>query len=151
MNALKIELKLTNCFFSSTSVYCAWLYLVPYSEMFHITCIICIYNLCIYLWHLCVLYNIRYKEKLIQYFYLSYFIIGMYVYVLSLIWLFATPWTVAHQAPLSMEFSGQEYWSRLSFPSPGSLFRPTLSTELTGGFFTTWESLLILYSSKQIV
>ena len=33
-------------------------------------------------------------------------------------WLFVTPWTVAHQAPLSMEFSRQEYWSGLPFPSP---------------------------------
>ena len=33
--------------------------------------------------------------------------------------LFATPWTVAYQAPLSMEFSRQEYWSGLPFPSPG--------------------------------
>ena len=33
--------------------------------------------------------------------------------------LFVTPWTVAHQAPLSMEFSRQEYWSGLPFPSPG--------------------------------
>ena len=32
--------------------------------------------------------------------------------------LFATPWTVAYKAPLSMEFSRQEYWSRLPFPSP---------------------------------
>ena len=32
-----------------------------------------------------------------------------------------TPWTVAHQAPPSMEFSRQEYWSGLSFPSPGDL------------------------------
>ena len=32
---------------------------------------------------------------------------------------FATPRTVARQAPLSMEFSRQEYWSRLPFPSPG--------------------------------
>ena len=32
-----------------------------------------------------------------------------------------TPWTVAHQAPLSMEFSRQEYWSGLPFPSPGDL------------------------------
>ena len=31
----------------------------------------------------------------------------------------ATPWTAAHQAPLSMEFSRQEYWSGLPFPSPG--------------------------------
>ena len=30
---------------------------------------------------------------------------------LSCVWLFATPWTLAHQAPLSMEFSRQEYWS----------------------------------------
>ena len=35
--------------------------------------------------------------------------------------LFATPWTVAHQAPLSMGFSRQEYWSGLPFPSPGDL------------------------------
>ena len=32
-----------------------------------------------------------------------------------------TPWTIAQQAPLSMEFSRQEYWSRLPFPSPGDL------------------------------
>ena len=35
--------------------------------------------------------------------------------------LFATPWTVAFQAPLSMEFSRQDYWSGLPFPSPGNL------------------------------
>ena len=34
---------------------------------------------------------------------------------------FVTPWTVAHQAPLSMGFSRQEYWSPLPFPSPGDL------------------------------
>ena len=38
--------------------------------------------------------------------------------------LFVTPWTIAHQAPLSMEFSRQEYWSRLPFPTPGSLPDP---------------------------
>ena len=37
---------------------------------------------------------------------------------LSHVRLFATPWTIAHQAPLSMGFSRKEYWSRLSFPSP---------------------------------
>ena len=36
----------------------------------------------------------------------------------------ATPWTVAHQAPLSMGFSRQEYWSGLSFPSPRDLTDP---------------------------
>ena len=40
---------------------------------------------------------------------------------LSRVPLFATPWTVACQAPLSMEFSRQEYWSGLPFPSPGDL------------------------------
>ena len=36
----------------------------------------------------------------------------------------ATPWTVAHQAPPSMGFSRQEYWSGLPFPSPGDLPDP---------------------------
>ena len=34
------------------------------------------------------------------------------------------PWAITHQAPLSMGFSGQEYWSGLSFPSPGDLSDP---------------------------
>ena len=34
------------------------------------------------------------------------------------------PWTVAHQAPLSMKFSMQEYWSGLPYPSPGDLLDP---------------------------
>ena len=38
--------------------------------------------------------------------------------------LFVTPWTAAHQAPLSMGFSRQEYWSGLPFPSPGDLPDP---------------------------
>ena len=43
---------------------------------------------------------------------------------LSHVRLFATPWTVAHQAPLSIGFSRQEYWSGLPFPSPGDLPNP---------------------------
>ena len=43
---------------------------------------------------------------------------------LSRIQLLVTPWTVAHQAPPSMEFSRQEYWSGLPFPSPGGLPDP---------------------------
>ena len=43
---------------------------------------------------------------------------------LSRVWLFATPWTVAHQAPPSTGFSRQEYWSGLPFPSPGDLPDP---------------------------
>ena len=44
--------------------------------------------------------------------------------LLSHVQLFATPWTVAHQAPPSMEFSRQEYWSGLPFASPGDLPNP---------------------------
>ena len=40
------------------------------------------------------------------------------------VWLFTTPWTVASQAPLSMEFSRKEYWSGLPFPSPEDLPHP---------------------------
>ena len=52
----------------------------------------------------------------------------------------ATPGTVARQAPLSMGFSRQEYWSGLPFPSPGDLSDPGIepaSPALAGGFFTT--------------
>ena len=45
---------------------------------------------------------------------------------LSRVRLFATPWTVAYQAPLSMGFSRQVYWSGLPFPSPGDLPNPGL-------------------------
>ena len=51
------------------------------------------------------------------------------VCVLSRVRLFATPWTVAYQAPLSMEFSRQElYWSGLLFPLPGTLPYPGIET-----------------------
>ena len=53
---------------------------------------------------------------------------------------FATPWTVAYQAPLSMGFLKQEYWSGLPFPSPGDLPYPGVeftSFALADGFFTT--------------
>ena len=48
---------------------------------------------------------------------------------LSLVQLFATPWTVAYQAPLSMGFSRQEYWSGLPFPSPGDLPNPGIEPQ----------------------
>ena len=44
-----------------------------------------------------------------------------YALLLSCVWLFVTPWTVARQAPLSMGFSRQEYWSGLPCPPPGDL------------------------------
>ena len=46
--------------------------------------------------------------------------------LLSCVWLFVTPWNVALQAPLSMEFSNQEYWSGLPFPSTGDLPDPRI-------------------------
>ena len=61
----------------------------------------------------------------------------------SRVQLFAIPWTVAHQAPLSMEFSRQEHWSGLPRPSPGGLPNPGIkpmsltSPVLASGFFTT--------------
>ena len=56
----------------------------------------------------------------------------------SRVQLFETPWTVAHQAPLSMGFPRQEYWSGLPFSSPGDLpdsgIKPA-SPALAGRFF----------------
>ena len=59
--------------------------------------------------------------------------------LLSRVQLFATSWTVAHQAPLSTGFPRQEYQSRLSFPSPGNLPNPGIepaSSALAGRFIT---------------
>ena len=53
----------------------------------------------------------------------------MHVQLLSHIQLFVTPWTVVHQAPLSMEFSKQEYWNGLAFPTPGDLPDPEIEPE----------------------
>ena len=47
---------------------------------------------------------------------------------LSRVWLFVTPWTVAHQAPLSKGFSRQEYWGGLPFPSPWDLPDPGIES-----------------------
>ena len=62
---------------------------------------------------------------------------------LNRVQLFAIPWTVACQAPLSMEFSRQEYWSRLPFPPSGDFPDPGIepkslaSPALSSWFFTT--------------
>ena len=57
--------------------------------------------------------------------------------VLSNVWRFVIPWTIAHQAPLSMEFSRQEYWSRLPFPDSGIEPTSLAFPGLAGRFFTT--------------
>ena len=57
------------------------------------------------------------------------------------VWLFPTPWTVAHQAPLPMGFSRQEYWSGLPSPSPGESSWPRDWTQVSciaSIFFTIW-------------
>ena len=48
----------------------------------------------------------------------------MHVWSVMSIQLFVTPWTVANQTPLSLEFSRQEYWGELPFPTPGILPDP---------------------------
>ena len=81
----------------------------------------------------------------------QYFIINWYSWSfwcvcaqsLSCVWLCVTQWTVALQAPLSMEFPRQEYWGGLLFPAPGDLLDPGIepsslaSPALTGGPLTT--------------
>ena len=51
------------------------------------------------------------------------------VKLLSHIQLFASPWTVAYQGPLSMDFSRQEYWSGLPFPSLGDFSDPEIESK----------------------
>ena len=66
---------------------------------------------------------------MLQYYYILQYIIYLICYIsevksLSHVQLFATPWTVAYQAPPSTEFSRQVYWSGFPFPSPGDLPDP---------------------------
>ena len=76
----------------------------------------------------------------------NFYILKMLPYIALLllfnhcVWLFATLWTLVHQAPLSMGFPRQEYWSRLPFPSPRDLSDPGVKLTfpaLAGRFFTT--------------
>ena len=68
---------------------------------------------------------------------------GVFVQLFNHVRLFATLWTVANKAPLSMGFPRQEYWSGLPFPPPGDLPDPgieptsSVSPALAGEFFTT--------------
>ena len=75
---------------------------------------------------------------------------------LSYVWLFVTPWTAACQVPLCMEFSRQEYWSGLLFPSQGDLSNPgiKLSSPTLAGigsrFFTAEPRKAILNLCRRI-
>ena len=67
-------------------------------------------------------------------------VVTIVVQSLSRVRHFVTPWTVAHQAPLSMGFPRQDYWSGLPFPAPGDLPNPRIkpvSPTLAKLFFTT--------------
>ena len=68
--------------------------------------------------------------------------------------LYVTPWTVARQAPLSLGFFRQEYWSGLPFPSAGFLPNPGIeptSPALAGGFFTTSATREAPFQSEGIL
>ena len=80
--------------------------------------------------------NVLKKEASCQY-YLTQVLLLFGLYAMSNS--FMIPWTVACQAPLSMGFSRQEYWSRLPFPTPEDFHKQgnkPKSPELAGGFFT---------------
>ena len=78
----------------------------------------------------------------------------------SQVQLFVTLWTAAHQAPLSMGFSRQEYWSGLPCPRPGDFSHPEIepaspaNLALAGWFFTTstnWEYTYTLWYQESIL
>ena len=71
--------------------------------------------------------------------------------MVSCVWLFETQWTVALQAPLSMEFSMQEYWSGLPFPSPGDLPSPGTEPEAPGSPALHSDSLPTEQLGKTII
>ena len=76
--------------------------------------------------------------------------------LLQCVILFATPWNIAHKAPLSMGFSRQEYWIGLPAPSPGDLLDPgikptsLISPVLEGRFFTTAATWFTSYGLQDI-
>ena len=104
--------------------------------------------------------SLQSSHKNVHFFVFFFFYHNIYtcvkVLALSLVHLFATPWTVAHQAPLCMEFCRQEYWSGLPFPSPGylphsgiepqspALLGNSLLSEPPGNPIYTWYDLISL-------
>ena len=107
----------------------------------------------LYLIHFCFIFSFLWisiwlkftPENFILLVHLACWVVEKYMCLrsLSCVQLFETPWTVACQAPLSMEFSKQECWSRLPFPPPGDLPDPGIkpvssgSLALAGWFFIT--------------
>ena len=96
-----------------------------------------------------ILFHYRLSQD-IEYSSLSYTVCMCVLSCFSYVRLFRTLWTAAHQAPLSMGFSRQNYWRGLPCPPPGNLPSPGIklssftSPPLAGGFFTTsttWEAI----------
>ena len=119
------------CFPPWFSVCQSWHVIVWLAHLFHAFWVFC------YMRKVCQIAIDRYWT-------IIYICIHTHTHTYAAVWLFATPWTVARQAPLSVGFSRQEYCSGLSFPSPGDLYDPESNhVWLTGGFFTnctTWEA-----------
>ena len=82
--------------------------------------------------------SVKFQKRPLTEAFLSWHVMSC-VCMISHIWLFTTPWTVAHQAPLSVEFSREEYWSKLPFPSAGDLPDPGIEP-------TSLESPVFLFS-----
>ena len=122
---------------------------------------------CVSTWVQWVVFYLKFFTCLLTYQIVTVFFLNLFDLCLlswfSCVWLFATLWTVAHQGPLSLEFSRQEYWRGLPFHSPGDLPDPGMepksltlpSPALAGGFFTnstTWiKELKNLGSNSEVL
>ena len=93
---------------------------VSWSTQNTIHCILNPHHMCVCVC-VCVMHNVVYKHTHSNLWHRLLKFSKWKWTLLSSVRLFATPWTVAHQAPLSMGFSRPEYWSGLPFPSPGDL------------------------------
>ena len=89
--------------------------------------------------------------------YLPHVLISVYALSLRHVQLSVTLWTVACQTPLSMEFSRQEFWNGVPFPTPGDLSNPGIepvslvSHALTSGFFITSTTSFDIISELEMI
>ena len=114
-----------------------------------------LFQVLLFLRHLCSNFGLGKNKKFrgLLAFYTSV-LMKVKVKSLSHVWLFLAPWTVAYQAPPSMGFSRQEYWTGLPFPSPGDLPDPGVesgSPGIAGRSFTIWTTREAFYLYKLAV
>ena len=76
-------------------------------------------------WHFCNKFTLKLDFSPSQYININ----NLFTAVFGCVQFFAIPWTLAHQAPLSVEFSGQEYCRGLPFPTPGDLRNPGIKLD----------------------